>query len=233
MNIYVRRALTSVAGARSNRIGIAAMRIAIAIIFLWIGALKFEPFEADSITPFVANSPVLSFFYKQPDQYKQHLTKEGELNQVQRDWQTDNRTYDFARGLGTVEILIGLLTLSGFAWTWPGFLGALFAFLTPFVTLSFLVTTPEAWVPAFGDAQHGFPYLSGPGRLVLKDVALLAGAWLVLVDSAREALRPGQKTAAKGITGTGAGDLASVASFGLSSFLNNLARNHISGQSWF
>jgi reactive chlorine resistance protein C len=48
--------------------------------------------------------------------------------------------------------------------------------LTPFVTLSFLVTTPEARVLALGGAQHGFPYLSGAGRLVIKDVALMAGA---------------------------------------------------------
>jgi hypothetical protein len=53
---------------------------------------------------------------------------------------------------------------------------------------TFLVTTPEAWVPALGDAQHGFPYLSGGGRLVVKDVALMAGAWLVLADSARAVL---------------------------------------------
>ena len=69
-----------------------------------------------------------------------------------------------------------------------GLAGATLAFLTPFVTLSFLVTTPEAWVPALGDAQHGFPYLSGAGRLVIKDVLLMAGAWLVLADSARAVL---------------------------------------------
>lgn len=59
------------------------------------------------------------------------------------------------------------------------------ALLTSFVTLSFLVTTPEAWVPALGDAQHGFPYLSGGGRLVVKDVMLLAGGLLIVADSAR------------------------------------------------
>jgi uncharacterized membrane protein YkgB len=31
--------------------------------------------------------------------------------------------------------------------------------------------------------------VSGGGRLVLKDVALLAGAWLVIVDTARKLLR--------------------------------------------
>ena len=50
--------------AHSDRVGIHLMRVAIAIVFLWIGALKFVPYEADSITPFVANSPVMSFFYK-------------------------------------------------------------------------------------------------------------------------------------------------------------------------
>ncbi|MBW9309113.1 DUF417 family protein [Escherichia coli] len=29
---------------------------------MWIGLLKFVPYEADSITPFVANSPLMSFF---------------------------------------------------------------------------------------------------------------------------------------------------------------------------
>ena len=58
----------------------------------------------------------------------------------------------------------------------------------PLVTLSFLVTTPEAWVTALGDGQHGFPYLSGAGRLVLKDVLMLAGALPVMADSARQLL---------------------------------------------
>ena len=186
MLTYFRLLLTWI--AHSDRVGITAMRIAIAIVFLWIGALKFVPYEADSITPFVANSPVMSFFYKHPTDYKAYLTREGELNPADRAWQTANDTYAFSHGLGTVEVAIGLLTLVGLVSRPWGLLGATLAFLTPFVTLSFLVTTPEAWVPALGDAQHGFPYLSGAGRLVLKDVLLLAGAWLVMADSARALL---------------------------------------------
>ena len=53
------------------------------------------------------------------------------------------------------------------------------------------------WVAALGDAQHGFPYLSGAGRLVLKDVTLMAGAWLVLADSARAVLREASAPAAR------------------------------------
>lgn len=171
-----------------DRLGIPLMRVAIAIVFLWIGALKFVPYEADSITPFVANSPVMSFFYEHPQDYKAHLTHEGELNADKRTWQTANNTYGFSTGLGVVEILIGLLVLSNPLSRRTGLLGGALAFATPLVTLSFLVTTPEAWVAALGDGQHGFPYLSGAGRLVLKDVLMLAGALPVMADSARKLL---------------------------------------------
>jgi reactive chlorine resistance protein C len=193
MKEVVNRGLTTLAHSRSDRIGTHAMRIAIAIVFLWIGALKFVPYEADSITPFVANSPVMSFFYDHPKEYKIHLTHEGELKPEQRSWQTGNNTYGFSRGLGTLELLIGGLTLAGLVSRRLGLVGAALAFATPFVTLSFLVTTPEAWVPTLGDAQHGFPYLSGAGRLVLKDVVILAGAWLLLVDGARSLVARGEE----------------------------------------
>lgn len=189
MNSVIRDALKAIAAPRSNRVGIALMKIGIATIFLWIGALKFVPYEADSITPFVANSPVMSFFYEHPHEYKAHLTHEGQLKPEERAWQTANNTYGFSDGLGSLELVIGGLTLAGLVSRRAGFVGAGLAFATPFVTLSFLFTTPEAWVAALGDAQHGFPYLSGAGRLVIKDVAILAGAWLVLVDTARALLR--------------------------------------------
>jgi uncharacterized membrane protein YkgB len=189
MNMQIRRILGLLSSSRSDRIGLHEMRIAIAIVFLWIGGLKFVPYEADSITPFVAKNPLMSLFYEHPDQYAQHLTREGELKPAERAWQTANDTYGFSRELGIVELTIGFLTLAGLVSPRWGLAGAALAFLTPFVTLSFLVTTPEAWVPALGDAQHGFPYLSGGGRLVIKDVTLMAGAWLVLADSARAVLR--------------------------------------------
>src|ERR1700745_1631480 len=175
--------------AHSDRVGIPLMRVAIAIVFLWIGALKFAPYEADSITPFVANSPFMSFFYEHPDEYKAHLTREGELKPAEQAWQTANNTYGFSDGLGTFEITIGVpMPLRAVSGRW-GIVGAPLSFLTPFVTLSFLITTPDAWVSALGDAQHGFPYLSGGGRLVLEDVMLLAGGLLIMADSARAFLQ--------------------------------------------
>jgi hypothetical protein len=89
------------------------------------------------------------------------------------------------RDPGAVEIGIGLLVLAGLVSTRLAAVGALLAFATSLVTISFLVTPPEAWVPSLGDAQHSFPYLSGAGRLVLKDVMLLAGGFLLRVQSAK------------------------------------------------
>jgi reactive chlorine resistance protein C len=148
-------------------------------------------YEADSITPFVANSPFLSFFYKHPDQYKAHLTREGELKPAERAWQAESNTYGFSNGLGSVEIMIGPLTLVGLVSRRYGMLGATLAFLTPFVTLSFLITTPDAWVPVLGDTPYGFPWLSGGARLVVKDVTLLAGGCLIMTDCARALLEVG------------------------------------------
>jgi len=174
--------------SRLDKLGIHLVRVGVAIIFIWIGALKFVPYEADSITPFVANSPVMSFFYNHPHEYKEHLTHEGQLDPAKREWQVSNNTYAFSDGLGSVEILIGLLVLSYAFSKRLGMVGSVLAFLTPIVTLSFLITTPEAWVSSLGDANFGFPFLSGGGRLVLKDVLMLAGGVVMIADSAGQLL---------------------------------------------
>ena len=56
-------------------------------------------------------------------------------------------------------------------------------------TLSFLITTPECWVPSLGGPEHGFPLLSGAGRLVVKDAIMLGAAVVTMADSAKSALR--------------------------------------------
>jgi len=43
-------------------------------------------------------------------------------------------------------------------------------------------------VPDLGGPEHGFPLLSGAGRLVIKDVCILAGAVVVAADSAQRIL---------------------------------------------
>lgn len=125
--------------SQGDRLGLTLIRLSIAIVFIWIGLLKFVPYEADSITPFVANSPFMSFFYEHPEEYRQHLTHEGELKPEERAWQTANNTYAFSDGLGVVELIIAALVLANPVSRWLGLAGGVLAFLTPFVTLSFLI----------------------------------------------------------------------------------------------
>jgi reactive chlorine resistance protein C len=68
-------------------------------------------------------------------------------------------------------------------------LGSGLLFLMACTTLSLLIATPEAWVPPLGDANHGFPYLSGGGRLIIKDLIMLAAAAVTLVDSAKQSMK--------------------------------------------
>ncbi len=166
-----------------------AIRIAIFIIMAWIGGLKFYPYEADGIVPFVANSPVMSFFYSKPaPEYKSHMNKEGELIQENRQWHTENRTYIFSNLLGSFIILIGALVLAGIYSPKVGMVGDLLTIIMSITTLSFLITTAENWVPNLGDSDYGFPFLSGRGRLVIKDLIMLAAASSSLSHNARRIL---------------------------------------------
>lgn len=172
--------------ASSERWGIDLMRVAILVIFVWIGGLKYFAYEADGIVPFVANSPFMSFFYKyDAPEYKQHMNAEGVFKAENREWHKQNNTYLFSYGLGALIVTIGVLVFLGMFFPKIGVIGALLAIIMTLGTLSFLVTTPESWVPALGDKDFGFPFLSGRGRLVIKDIAILAGAVILLADSAK------------------------------------------------
>ena len=107
-------------------------------------------------------------------------------------------TYVFAIGLGLAICTIGTLVLLGIWCPRLGMLGGLLTFGMSIVTLSFLITTPECWVPNLADGAtypheglpyftgaHGFPLLSAAGRLVIKDVIMSAGGLLVAAEAAR------------------------------------------------
>ena len=174
--------------------GIHLIRIAIFIIFIWIGGLKFWNYEAEGIVPFVSNSPFMSFFYaKEAPEYKDYKLKEGEFDKVKHDWHEANNTYTFSHGLGIAIMSFGILTLLGIWCPKIGFAGSGFVLIMTFGTLSFLVTTPEVWVPDLGSGEHGFPLLTGAGRLVIKDVCILAGAVVVLADCAQRILKRNKK----------------------------------------
>jgi len=120
----------------------------LAFILVAVGLLKFTAFESFAAADFVVNSPLFSWIF---DIFSPRT---------------------FARILGSVEILLGLLIamrpimprLSAL-----GSMGAIFLFL---VTLTFLFTTPQVWQPGYG-----FPYLSpAPGQFLAKDLLLLGAA---------------------------------------------------------
>lgn len=67
--------------ANAQRLGLGMIRVAILIIFVWIGGLKFWNYEAEGIVPFVANSPFMSFFYNEKaPEYRDYKLKEGEYD---------------------------------------------------------------------------------------------------------------------------------------------------------
>jgi uncharacterized membrane protein YkgB len=175
--------------ARTGNFGIHFSRFAIALVLIWIGALKFADYEADGIVPFVANSPVMSFFYRTPESYKKHMNKEGELIEKNRQWNTQNGTYSLAHGLGILLVGMGLLMLIDYINPYAGLLASVLLIIMCIGTLSFLITTPESWVPNLGDTAFGFPYLSARGRLTIKDIIMMGANFCLLADSARRILK--------------------------------------------
>ncbi|MGL4584647.1 MAG: DUF417 family protein [Flavobacterium sp.] len=180
------------------------IRLSIFIVMLWIGGLKAFQYEADGIVPFVINSPFMSFFYHNADQkaidadgkevaaYTQYKNPEGKTVQKNFDWHIANGTYLFSYALGAVIITIGVFVLLGIWYPKIGFIGGILTMGMSIVTLTFLITTPEVYVPNLGGdfptPNYGFPYLSGAGRLVLKDVIMLAAGLVIASDSARRIL---------------------------------------------
>ncbi len=188
----MKKALQILANGQSLFINIS--RISILIVMVWIGGLKAFQYEADGIVPFVANSPLMSFFYtKDAPEYKDYKNPEGKTVQKNVDWHKENGTYIFAYGLGTVIVMIGLLTFLGIWYAKIGLIGGLLTLGMSLVTLTFLITTPEVYVPNLGGdfptPQYGFPYLSGAGRLVLKDVIMMAAGLICASESAKRILR--------------------------------------------
>ncbi|MFZ4929290.1 DUF417 family protein [Chryseobacterium sp. Mn2064] len=182
------------------------LRISIFIVMAWIGGLKAFHYEAEGIVPFVANSPLMSFFYKNADnkvfnedqkivsEYTLYKNPEGKMITKNSNWHQSNGTYSFSYGLGTVIVIIGTLVLLGIWFPKLGVLGGALTFFMSLTTLSFLITTPEVYVPALGGdsptSEFGFPYLSGAGRLVLKDIMMMAGGLILFSDSLKKVIKP-------------------------------------------
>ena len=136
-------------GAMSSRleaVGRELARYGLVVIVAWIGLMKFTVYEAEGISGFVANSPLMSWVYG-------FMSHRG-----------------FSAVLGVVELTIAILIAVRPFMPRASVLGSAMAVGMFLTTLSFLVTTPGVWAADAG----GFPALSGaPGQFLLKDLALL------------------------------------------------------------
>ena len=156
--------------ASTQKLGINLIRVAILVIFVWIGGLKFWNYEAEGIVPFVANSPFMSFFYtKSAPEYKEYKIKK-KVSLMRPSISGMKRITPMAFLMDWVFLImtIGVLTFLGIFSPKIGLIGAGLAIIMTLGTLSFLVTTPEVWVPDLGSGEHGFPLLTGAGRWLLK-----------------------------------------------------------------
>ncbi len=203
MKDFIDWGLNILAGSQAGFIHF--VRISIFVVMAWIGGLKAFQYEADGIVPFVSNSPFMSFLYNNSSktavnekgetvkEYVLHRNPEGRMVVKNIEWHKSNGTYLFSYGLGVVIVLIGTLTLLGIWSPKIGVVGGLLTFMMSVVTLSFLITTPETWVPNLGGdlptPNYGFPYLSAAGRLVIKDIIMMAGGLVAASDAAKRLLK--------------------------------------------
>lgn len=138
-----------------NSLSQTALMLALAIIFLWFGALKFVPAEATGLEGLVNNSPIVFWIHDV----------------------MSPRT--FANILGVIEIIIGVLLLGGLKNMKLRALGGLGGIVTFLVTLSFMFTTPGVVYEG-----RSFPILSAmPGEFLLKDLVLLAASFAIFMSA--------------------------------------------------
>ena len=143
------------AGTYVANLGVLCIYIALTVIYLWFGAMKFTDYEANAIQGLVSSSPLLSWVYGP-------LTVRG-----------------FSSFLGVLEIAIGVLIAARVFAPLLSALGGLLSMGLFVVTVSFLFTTPGAAAP-----QLGFPFISvDVGQFLLKDLCLFAASVVVFGTS--------------------------------------------------
>ena len=151
----------SILNNSNNAVGIIGGKVTLyglALVFAWIGAMKFTAYEANAIQGLVASSPLLSWLYG-------ILDVRGVANLI-----------------GTIEIVTALLLVARPYSALAGVIGGLLVAGTTAVTLTFILTAP-GWEASLG----GFPALSVvPGQFLLKDVVLLGAGLAIAGDALKE-----------------------------------------------
>jgi reactive chlorine resistance protein C len=132
--------------SRVEAVGRELARYGLVVVVGWIGFMKFTAYEAQGISLYVTNSPLMSWVY-------------GFMS-----------IRAFSAMLGVIEVAIAILIAIRPVSPRATVLGSALAVGMFLTTLSFLLTTPGVWEPSLG----GFPALSArPGQFLIKDLALL------------------------------------------------------------
>lgn len=140
----------------STRSGGLAITLAIAIVFLWFGCLKFAAYEQSGVAGFIMNNPLIAWLH-------------GTFG-----------TGGAAEFLGVFEIATGLLIIGRLIDARLGVVGGVMGALTFCVTLICLLTTPG--VVQFG-FDNPLALSAVPGQFLLKDLGLLAACLWIIDDS--------------------------------------------------
>jgi uncharacterized membrane protein YkgB len=139
--------------------GSSVTRYGLVTTLVWVGALKFTDYEVQNAEVLVTASPLTSRLRKKLGAQK------------------------LAWLVGVMQITLGSLIAAKPLAPRASAAGSLGAAGLMVSTLSFLVTTPEAW----RDGPGGIPQLSVLGEALLKDTVLLGAALLTAAESMRAA----------------------------------------------
>ncbi len=151
----------TLAGAQTvEALGRHTARYGLVLALLWIGGMKFTAYEAEGISGFVSNSPLMFWAYQ--------LFSKGQFSVI----------------LGVVEVLTAVLIAARPFSARLSAVGSSLAVGMFLTTLTFLFSTPGVI-----ESSLGFPALSAlPGQFLIKDVVLL-GAALWTTGEALRAVR--------------------------------------------
>ncbi|MGN6123804.1 MAG: YkgB family protein [Sphingomonas oligoaromativorans] len=139
------------------------LRIALVIVFLWFGCMKFTHYEATGNSGLIANSPFMSWM------------------------NTAFGIQGASDVIGVIELTTAAMLFLGAFVPVASAIGAAMSCCTFAITLTFFVTTPGVFEPAAG----GFPAISAlPGQFLLKDIVLLAASLNLLLNSLASGSEP-------------------------------------------
>jgi len=144
-----------------DTLGFALCRWALVIIFLWFGAMKFQPYEAEGVAGIARDYWLFAPLYPA-------LGVKGA-----------------SAFIGVVEIAAGVLIALGSRKALASLIGGAMGVATFLVTLSFMASAPAVF-----EAGYGPPWLGSTGQFLIKDLALLGISASVLFAGLRDLQRP-------------------------------------------